>query len=141
MIDCPPSCGSCSTVWILGVGNTYHMREVGKQDHREIWIAGLEAKFEGKGKPFDREKFDSLFGDYSVKVFFPEHCCMRPACLRAVRLMSGYSQGVSDILAVIFYVELILAYPCAKIFLTTRDEDKWCVLIESTVWKATPIFS
>jgi len=45
---------------ILGYKNVYHMREVGANQHQDTWIAALEAKFEGKGRPFGREEFDSF---------------------------------------------------------------------------------
>lgn len=55
---------------ILGYKNVYHMREVGKNQHQRFWIEGLEAKFEGKGKPFGREEFDSFLSSYDVLLFF-----------------------------------------------------------------------
>lgn len=54
---------------MLGIGPIYHMREVGKNNHRETWIKALEAKFEGKGKPFEKEDFDELLGDFAVSSF------------------------------------------------------------------------
>lgn len=59
---------------LLGYGPIYHMREVGKNKHQQQWVAALEAKFEGKGKPFGREEFDALLGGCSVNY--------RTACLR-----------------------------------------------------------
>lgn len=63
-----------------------------------MWWEALEAKFDGKGKPYGREEFDRLLG----------HC-----------------QGVSDIPAILFAKELIEAYPDAKVILTHRDFDTW----------------
>ncbi|KAK7701073.1 hypothetical protein SLS57_011878 [Botryosphaeria dothidea] len=83
------------------------MREVGKNKHQQQWVAALEAKFEGKGKPFGREEFDAL--------------------------LSGYS-GVSDYPAAIFPEEFIAAYPEAKIVLSIRDEDGWYKSMMDTLW-------
>ncbi|GME41039.1 hypothetical protein LSUB1_G006800 [Neofusicoccum parvum] len=94
---------------LLGYGPIYHMREVGKNKHQPSWIAALEAKFEGKGKEFGREEFDSF--------------------------LSGYS-GVSDYPAAIFAEELIAAYPDAKVILSIRDEDGWYNSMMDTLWHA-----
>ena len=50
------------------------MREVGKNKHQPQWIAALEAKFEGKGKLFGREEFDSFLNEYSVIPSKPKFC-------------------------------------------------------------------
>ena len=42
------------------------MREVGKNKHQALWIEALEAKYEGKGELFNREKFDRILGSYEV---------------------------------------------------------------------------
>lgn len=34
--------------------------------HLTFWNEALEAKFEGKGKPFGKEEFDKFLGDYNV---------------------------------------------------------------------------
>lgn len=47
----------------------YHMREVHKNGHGQHWIAALEAKYEGNGKPFGREEFDDFLEDYMVNTF------------------------------------------------------------------------
>jgi len=83
------------------------MREVGKNQHQGRWIEALEAKFEGKGKPFGREEFDGF--------------------------LSGYS-GVADYPAAIFPRELIAAYPAAKVILSIRDEDAWYASMLATLW-------
>lgn len=64
----------------------------------EMWSEAIDAKFEGKGKPYGREEFDKLLG----------HC-----------------QAVSDIPAILFAEELIAAYPDAKVILTHRNFDTW----------------
>jgi hypothetical protein len=56
---------------ILGYGNTYHMREVGKNSHQSKWIAALEAKFEGKSQPFGRHEFDEIFQGFNVGTQLP----------------------------------------------------------------------
>lgn len=43
------------------------MREVGKNKHQGLWIEALDAKFEGRGEPYDREKFDRILGSYEVR--------------------------------------------------------------------------
>jgi hypothetical protein len=63
-----------------------------------MWMEAIEAKFDGKGKPYGRAEFDKLLG----------HC-----------------QGVSDIPAILFAEELIAAYPEAKVILTHRNFDTW----------------
>lgn len=42
------------------------MREVGKNAHRPTWVRALEAKFEGKGKPFELADWDALLGDFAA---------------------------------------------------------------------------
>jgi hypothetical protein len=64
----------------------------------KYWLAALQAKFEGKGKPYGRAEFDRLLG----------HC-----------------QGVSDLPAILFAEELIEAYPEAKVILTHREFESW----------------
>ena len=44
------------------------------------------------------------------------------------------TQGMSDLPAVIFFSELMDAYPDAKIILTTREEDKWVESMKATIW-------
>lgn len=51
----------------LGIGPVYHMREVGKNRHQALWIEALDAKFEGRGEPYDRERFDQILGNYEVR--------------------------------------------------------------------------
>jgi hypothetical protein len=42
------------------------MREVGKNQHQQQWIAALEAKFDGKGAPYGRASFDAFLHDFDV---------------------------------------------------------------------------
>lgn len=85
---------------LLGINECYHGWHpiFGNPRDNEMWMEALEAKFDGKGKPYGREEFDKLLG----------HC-----------------QGVSDIPAILFAKELIEAYPEAKVILTHRNFDTW----------------
>ncbi|KAH9900612.1 hypothetical protein F4778DRAFT_739678 [Xylariomycetidae sp. FL2044] len=91
----------------LGFGPVYHMREVGKNKHQALWIEALEAKFEGKGEPFGRQRFDEI--------------------------LSGY-ESLADYPASIFPAELAEAYPDLPIILTTRPTPQWLASMESTLW-------
>ncbi|KAI1414668.1 hypothetical protein F5Y13DRAFT_13479 [Hypoxylon sp. FL1857] len=95
----------------LGISPVYHMREVGKNNHQALWIEALDAKFEGRGEPFNtREKFDQILGSYEALADYP---------------------------AAIFAAELIAAYPEACIILSMRhSEDAWLASMESTLWHA-----
>lgn len=50
----------------IGFGPIYHMREVGKNHHQALWIEAIEAKFEGKGKPWGRDEFEKVFAGFEV---------------------------------------------------------------------------
>ncbi|KAI0014076.1 P-loop containing nucleoside triphosphate hydrolase protein [Xylariaceae sp. FL0662B] len=94
---------------LLGIAPVYHMREVGKNHHQRLWIEALEAKFEGKGEPWNREKFDQILGGY---------------------------EALSDHPASIFSRELLAAYPEAAVILTLRPEDQWMASMTATLWHA-----
>lgn len=91
----------------LGILPTYHMREVGKNNHQALWVEAIDSKFEGKGEPWGREQFDKILGDY---------------------------EAGADIPFAIFPEELVASYPEASIILTTRDEDKWFESMMKTLW-------
>ncbi|KAI6090408.1 hypothetical protein F4821DRAFT_268004 [Hypoxylon rubiginosum] len=92
----------------LGIGPVYHMREVGKNRHQALWIEALDAKFEGRGEPFNRKKFDQILGNY---------------------------EALSDYPAAIFPAELMAAYPEASVILSVRHtEDAWLASMEDTLW-------
>ncbi|KAI0145683.1 P-loop containing nucleoside triphosphate hydrolase protein [Hypoxylon sp. NC0597] len=94
----------------LGISPVYHMREVGKNHHQALWIEALDAKFEGQGESFNREKFDQILGSY---------------------------EAIADYPAAIFPPELMAAYPEASIILSLRhSEDAWLASMESTLWHA-----
>ncbi|KAF7593192.1 hypothetical protein BBP40_011822 [Aspergillus hancockii] len=84
---------------MLGYEDTYHMDSLAKENPRdgEMWLAALQAKYDGKGK-FEKENWDRLLG----------HC-----------------QAVTDYPCSAFGPELIKAYPDAKVILNTRDIDSW----------------
>ncbi|CAI4211901.1 unnamed protein product [Parascedosporium putredinis] len=92
---------------ILGIAPVYHMRDVGKNKHQDLWVEAIEAKFEGKGTAWTRDEFD--------------------------RILSGY-EAVADYPAAIFPEELIAAYPEASIILTTRTADSWLASMTTTLW-------
>ncbi|KAL1970514.1 hypothetical protein VTN77DRAFT_4158 [Rasamsonia byssochlamydoides] len=93
---------------MLGYNGVYHMREVfTKEGHDQHWLSAMEAKYEGKGKPYGRAEFDAFIGDYMAVTDFP---------------------------AAMFWEELIAAYPSAKVILSIRDEDSWYKSVESTIW-------
>ncbi|KAI1096424.1 hypothetical protein F5B19DRAFT_146074 [Rostrohypoxylon terebratum] len=94
----------------LGISPVYHMREVGKNKHQSLWIEALDAKFEDRGEPFNREKFDQILGSY---------------------------EALSDYPAAIFPEELMAAYPEASVILSVRrSEDEWLASMKSTLWHA-----
>lgn len=58
------------------------MREVGKNKHQAFWIEALDAKFEGRGELFNREKFDQILGPYEV--------CFLPTLQVRLKLLAYY---------------------------------------------------
>ncbi|KAJ7920167.1 hypothetical protein B0H13DRAFT_2425600 [Mycena leptocephala] len=87
-----------SALRIVGYNDTHHMNTV-IQNPSEIdaWTAAINAKFYGRGKPYDRAERDALLGNF---------------------------QAVTDTPSVIFAEDLIAAYPEAKVILTIRDPDR-----------------
>lgn len=63
-----------------------------------MWISAFDAKFHGKGKKFNRPEWDQLLAEYGA---------------------------VTDIPALAFWEDLILAYPEAKVVIMERDIEKW----------------
>ncbi len=97
----------------LGYVDTYHMMSCSIENPPDalFWMDALRAKYDGVGKPFQREDWDKLMG----------HC-----------------QAVCDWPAIAFARELIEAYPEAKVVLTNRDVDSWHASTLRTVyWRAT----
>ncbi|KAG4255673.1 hypothetical protein FPRO03_04622 [Fusarium proliferatum] len=91
---------------ILGISPIYHMREVGKNDHADLWTALLYEKFgtDGSSQP--------------------------PNDL--ITILSNY-KGVSDYPAAIFVDELLAAFPEAAVILTVRSEDSWAKSMNQTI--------
>ncbi|RYP90043.1 hypothetical protein DL770_003823 [Monosporascus sp. CRB-9-2] len=97
----------------LGYVDTYHMMSCSIENPPDalFWMDALRAKYDGVGKPFEREDWDKLMG----------HC-----------------QAVCDWPAIAFAKELIEAYPEAKVVLTNRDVDSWHASTLRTVyWRVT----
>ncbi len=51
---------------------SYHFMEIGspeaiKNKHLLCWKEALDAKILGKGKPYGKEEFDKVLGNYSVR--------------------------------------------------------------------------
>lgn len=93
----------------LGYKDCYHFASTLQENPRdaEMWIEALNAKFKGIGEPYERKHWDALLG----------HC-----------------QAITDTPSVIFYKELLAAYPEAKVVLTERDSvDQWFRSQMSTV--------
>ncbi|KAF5965775.1 putative nad dependent epimerase protein [Fusarium bulbicola] len=90
---------------ILGISRIYHMREVGKNNHADLWTALIYEKFgtEGSSHPTD-----------------------------LLKILSNY-QGVSDYPAAIFVDELLAAFPKAAVILTVRSEYSWARSMKETI--------
>ena len=71
-----------------------------------MWLVALRAKYDGKGEPFGRQRFDQLLG----------HC-----------------QAICDAPATCFTPELLKAYPDAKVVLSNRDVDDWYLSVNSAI--------
>ena len=93
----------------LGYQDCYHFASTLQENPRdtELWLEALNAKFKGIGKEYGKAEWDALLG----------HC-----------------QAVTDTPCVIFYKELLRAYPDAKVILTERDDaSQWFRSQMSTV--------
>ncbi|KAF4899781.1 Non-reducing polyketide synthase PKS12 [Colletotrichum fructicola] len=73
-----------------------------------LWTEAIEAKYHGRCKPYGREEFDKLLGDYDV-VKCPH--------------------------ALLFAEDLAAAYPEARIIVSKRDYEPWRASMEKTVFK------
>ncbi|KAJ6557687.1 P-loop containing nucleoside triphosphate hydrolase protein [Mycena capillaripes] len=93
---------------ILGYTHANHGAHIhfGSPQDIDMWLAAVNAKFFGVGKPYTREDWDRLLG----------HC-----------------QAVMDAPHYLFAKELMEAYPDAKVILTTRDPDSWWKSMSATV--------
>ncbi|PFH58711.1 hypothetical protein XA68_13327 [Ophiocordyceps unilateralis] len=99
-----------SALWKLGFHDCYHMHSVMQhsEDHPDMWIRAMEAKFAGRGT-FTRTDWDRLLG----------HC-----------------QACCDVPAAFFSAELAEVYPDAKVIVLNRDPNKWYESALNTVHKA-----
>lgn len=96
-------------LFILGYDDVYHQTSLNVDYPADVplWNKALRAKFEGQGDVFDRHKFDQLLG----------HC-----------------MAVTDVPCVIFWRELMDAYPEAIVVLTVRDsKEAWHASFMRTV--------
>ncbi|KAK5136209.1 hypothetical protein LTR08_003816 [Meristemomyces frigidus] len=104
-----PRTGTSSMVQalkILGYDNVHHMATcISNPLENELWLKAIDAKW-GDAMPLNREDWDALLGD-----------CM----------------AVTDFPSAAFPMELIKAYPEAKVILTTRPFDAWYSSINETV--------
>ncbi|EWG54117.1 hypothetical protein FVEG_12409 [Fusarium verticillioides 7600] len=91
---------------ILGISPIYHMREVGKNNHADLWTALMYQKF-------DKDGSSQRQGDL-------------------VTILSNY-KCVADYPAAIFVDELLAAYPEAAVILTVRSEDSWAKSMKQTI--------
>ncbi|KAM3421675.1 hypothetical protein BST61_g2060 [Cercospora zeina] len=98
----------------LGYSDVYHYASIMNENPRdaEMWNDALDAKFDASSthkKPFTREDWDQLLG----------HC-----------------MATTDTPSVIFYRELLEAYPEAKVILTVRDNpEAWIKSYQNTIGK------
>ncbi|KAK2774092.1 hypothetical protein FQN53_003763 [Emmonsiellopsis sp. PD_33] len=89
--------------------NTCHLTEDLKDPKRyfTLWTEAMNCNFLNKGRPYGREEFDRLLGEYDA-------CLDMPCCL--------------------FWNDLHEAYPDAKIILTHRDVDSWMASMHKTIF-------
>jgi hypothetical protein len=93
---------------ILGLP-CYHAFELYDHvEHCPSWNQAIDAKFFNRGKPYAKEDWDRLLGDYGA---------------------------VTDVPAIAFSEDLITAYPEANVILVERDIDKWYTSFDENVTK------
>ena len=84
---------------ILGYKETYHFDKVVTNIRDcDMWLEALDAKYSNKGRSFGRREYDQLLG----------HC-----------------SAVTDTPCIIFYAELMDAYPEAQVILVKRQFESW----------------
>ena len=91
---------------ILGISPIYHMREVGKNNHADLWTALLYEKFGAYGSSLPPSDLTTILSNY---------------------------KGVADYPAAIFVDELLTAFPEAAVILTVRSEDSWAKSMKQTI--------
>lgn len=94
----------------------YHMSRAmaSPRPHFSLCSEALLAKFHARGKPWGREEFDRVLGEYDA---------------------------VEDVPCICFAEELVRAYPEAKVVLSNRDVDGWLKSMDATAgvvlrWKS-----
>jgi hypothetical protein len=111
----------CTALQILGL-RSYHWNEVlsnKNNNHMQLWLEALEAKYDGIGKEFSGRDFDRMLWDYQA--LSDEPCCF-------------------------FVEELIAAYPGAKVVLTTRTRESWLKSMRASIlailsWRSWPLLA
>ena len=84
---------------ILGYPDPYHFSSFyDNVKDCDLWVEALQAKFNGKGKPYGEKEFDALL---------------------------GHVGAVTDLPCIAFAKELIELYPEAKVVLVERNVDAW----------------
>ena len=102
---------------ILGLGPCYHMREVFKDPHGiSKWEKVAQSVKEADNAKGHYEIPDEVWND----IFQP----------------GGY-QSTTDFPAALYYKELLMKYPNAKVILSIRDEDKWADSVNQTIIPAS----
>ncbi|ORY08588.1 P-loop containing nucleoside triphosphate hydrolase protein [Clohesyomyces aquaticus] len=100
---------------------SYHMYECCTTDGAiglDYWEEAIQAKYHGKGKPFEKKDFDKFLGEY---------------------------EAISDIPSIFFVDEFVTNYPNAKIIITSRDVESWIKSMENVFyatisWKSINLF-
>lgn len=106
--------GSKSTrtaLHMLGFYECYHMVSVFNdlENSTAKWTDAIKTKFAGEGKPYTREDWDKLLGQ---------------------------SQACVDLPTALFTLELVQAYPEAKVVMLNRDPEKWYESVLATVYNS-----
>lgn len=52
----------------ISISNVYHMREVGKNKHQDLWMRALEDNLEGKAPAWGRDDFEKILAGFEVSV-------------------------------------------------------------------------
>ncbi|OHE98432.1 hypothetical protein CORC01_06223 [Colletotrichum orchidophilum] len=99
---------------ILGISPVYHMREVAKNAHQDLWISALNENL----TPFTTSTANSPRNPWSK--------------FQWDTLLSPYS-AVSDFPPALFPASLATAYPSTPIILTTRSFESWETSMRDTL--------
>ncbi|KAL0938359.1 uncharacterized protein CTRU02_204969 [Colletotrichum truncatum] len=97
----------------LGITPVYHMREVAKSSHQDLWIRAIadnlppfSSPTQPPSNPWTREQWDELLGSY---------------------------EAVSDFPPALFPASLAEAYPDCPIILSTRSFESWNASMRDTL--------